>query len=240
LAFLFPSCLAAQQQPPPSASNPGAVIKTNVNEVLVSVVVRDAQGHTVGNLTKDNFQVLDNGKPQVLTGFVVVKRADATTGATPSAPSPNSTAAAPQPPSPAQRFVVFLFDDLNLSISDLAQSQNAANTVLEESLSPSDMAAVLSTSGTNSGLTLDHAKLRKAIQDLRINSIYRHDSHDCPNVDYYQGDLLVEKNDPMALQAAVQDYDVRQPGSCYGLCGHPDGRISRAPCCACGRAEFSY
>ncbi len=35
LAFLLPSCLAAQQQPPPSAPNPGAVIKTNVNEVLV-------------------------------------------------------------------------------------------------------------------------------------------------------------------------------------------------------------
>jgi VWFA-related protein len=123
------------------------------------------------------------------------------------APTPTSNAppVAAQAPAPAQRFVVFLFDDLNLSTDDLMQVQKASTKILEASLPASDVAAVLSTSGTNSGLTRDRAKLQKAIQDLRVSNLYRHDGHDCPNVDYYQGDLIVNKNDGMALQAAVQD-----------------------------------
>jgi hypothetical protein len=59
--------------------------------------------------------------------------------------------------------VIFLFDDLNLSSSDLMLAQKAATKVLETSLPASDTAAVLSTSGTNTGLTRDRAKLQQAI-----------------------------------------------------------------------------
>jgi hypothetical protein len=85
------------------------------------------------------------------------------------------------------------------------RAQKAASKIVEAPLPDSDMAAVLSTSGTNSGLTRDHAKLRQAILNLKVNNLYRHDGHDCPNVDYYQGDLIVDKNDPQALEAAVED-----------------------------------
>ena len=68
--LLIAFCLMGQQlqQPPP-------VIRSFVNEVLVPVVVLDAQGHAVGNLTKDDFQVYDDGKPQTITGFTIIKRA---------------------------------------------------------------------------------------------------------------------------------------------------------------------
>src|SRR5262249_26995642 len=45
------------------------VFKVNVNLVLVRVVVRDPKGNVIGNLHKEDFQLFDNRKPQVITQF---------------------------------------------------------------------------------------------------------------------------------------------------------------------------
>ena len=41
------------------------------NLVVVAVVVRDAKGAAVGGLRKEDFRLLDNGRPQAITGFSV-------------------------------------------------------------------------------------------------------------------------------------------------------------------------
>ena len=43
----------------------------NVKLVVVRAVVRDSQGHAIGNLQQEDFQVFDKGKPQVITQFDV-------------------------------------------------------------------------------------------------------------------------------------------------------------------------
>ncbi len=182
-----------------------AAIKANVNEVLVPVVVRDAQGRAVSNLSKDDFQVFDDGKPQTITGFTIVKRATETSVTNSSAPSPDATdsPAVSQPTSPPQRFVVFLFDDYNLTFSDLPNAQQAAIKALDSSLAPTDVVAVLSTSGANSSLTRDHAKLKQVILDLKVKTLLRANEHDCTSVDYYQADRIINKSDDQAFQVAV-------------------------------------
>lgn len=60
------------------------MVRSFVNEVLVPVVVRDVHGQAVGNLTKDDFQVFDNGKPETITGFTIIKRATEAAAANPS------------------------------------------------------------------------------------------------------------------------------------------------------------
>jgi VWFA-related protein len=208
VGFFAGATLKAQQpqQVPPSQSQAtGPVLRTTVNEVLVPVVVRDAQGHSVGGLTKDDFQVFDNGKPQTITGFSIVHRDIESAGANSpsSAPEVGESPSVAQLNSPTQRFVVFLFDDLNLTFDDLPHVQEAAIKALDSSLASEDFAAVLSTSGVNSGLTRDHTKLRQAIQDLKLKTLLPTNGHACYNVDYYQGDRIVNKNDDWALQAVI-------------------------------------
>ena len=41
---------------------------------------------------------------------------------------------------------------------------------------------------------------------LKIQQLYHHDDHACPNIDYYQADLIQNKRDQQALASAMADY----------------------------------
>jgi VWFA-related protein len=188
-------------------------IEINTNRALVPVVVRDRQGRAVGGLKKEDFQVFDNDKPRVVSAFTVEQRGPGGTGpgsGTESSAQP-STAADAAPPVP-KRFIVLLFDDLNLNSTDLAYAKKAGVKALEGALADLNVVVVVSTSGkTNSGWTHDRAKLEIAIVSLQAQQAYRPDDAECPKIDFYQADLIVNQNDSAALADAVSQLQTCQP-----------------------------
>lgn len=212
ICILFAQHRAAQQAKDGLAQNSSSKIQVNVNAVLVPVVVRDSEGHAVGNLKKEDFQLFDKNKPQVISGFTIQKRVAsehtpaATASPSISALSPKANTSVTQTPAPAvERYVVLLFDDMHLSPGDLMRVKTVATKMLATSLADSDMAVVLSMSGVNSGMTRDRTKLRDAIAKIQVQNLYRHSGHECPDVDYYHADLIQNKHNDQAFQAAVDD-----------------------------------
>ena len=68
-----------------------------------------------------------------------------------------------------------------------------------------DRAAVFTTSGrVTVDFTDDHARLHEALTRLRVTPIAR-GLNACPDVSYYMADLITNRNDAQALQAATAD-----------------------------------
>jgi VWFA-related protein len=194
--------------------------KVNVKLVVVRAVVRDSQGHAIGNLSQDDFQVFDKGKPQVITQFEVEQPGSLAakvrqesienSGEISSANTPSNSGSSPAVP---ERFVAYLFDDVHLEFGDLARVREAAERHLA-TLRPTDRAAIFSTSGlTVLEFTDDHTQLHQTLLSLQPRPIARGFGHDCPDISYYQADLMLNKNDPQATAVAIQDALSCSPGT---------------------------
>jgi VWFA-related protein len=214
-----PSPAAQTDKKPDSAElashDEPATFKVNVKLVVVRAVVRDSQGHAVGNLRQQDFQIFDKGKLQTITQFEVEQPGSLTAKArqkaeenaeTPGDPSAlgaaSTTASVPVMP---ERYVAYMFDDVHLEFGDLAHVRDAAQRHLS-TLRPTDRAAIFTTSGQGDlDFTDDRAKLHDALFRLQPRPISSSSfKHDCPDISYYQADLIVNKNDMEATQVAMQ------------------------------------
>jgi VWFA-related protein len=189
-----------------------ATFSTKVNLVMVPVVVRDAHGKAVGTLQKEDFQLFDKGKPQVITRFSVDKAGEAVIPAEvatdEAALEKSATSASPAATAApiAQRFVMYLFDDVHASMPDLVQARDAADHHLTETLDATTRAAIFTTSGQgNLDFTDDRVKLHEALFRLMSRPTGVSAGTDCPELTYYMADLIQNKNDQTAFQAATAE-----------------------------------
>ncbi len=182
--------------------------QVKVNLVEVRVVVRDSTGKPVGNLTQDDFTLLDNGKPQIISKFVAERAgtiinspAAATTGV---AEKP-AQAASPASPAIPQRYVAFLFDDVHMKQSDLAQAKETAKIQLKL-MTPTDRAAIFTISGqTRLDFTDDIEQLVATVFRISLHPLGKSALTPCPNISYYMADLIINKHDQRATITAAQD-----------------------------------
>jgi hypothetical protein len=70
------SVFAQNPKPDVEGKDAEAIFTSKVNLVMVPVVVRDKQGHAIGNLKKEDFRLFDKGRPQAITRFQVERASD--------------------------------------------------------------------------------------------------------------------------------------------------------------------
>lgn len=184
-----------------------------VNLVPVRVVVRDAHGKSAGNLKREDFEIFDNRRPQVISHFSVETEAALAKPASPpesraekAAPAESEKKAAFEAP---RRFVALLFDDVHIEQGDMLRSIAAAGRFVESSLQPTDRVALLTISGQGQvDFSDDRTRLKEAISLLVPRAVTAGNSTgvgECPAMTYYEADLIQNHNDPTALNVATQD-----------------------------------
>ncbi len=159
--------LAAQQPPQtrPDAQMPPITFRAEINYVEVDAVVVDKDQNFVRDLRKDDFQVLEDGKPQQISAFALVdipvEHAEQPLFVT----RPVEPDVLSNTDSGGGRLYVLVLDDIHTAPQRSMRVRRAAKLFVDLNLGANDMAAVLQTSGrdntaqdfTNNKRRLDEA-----------------------------------------------------------------------------------
>jgi VWFA-related protein len=180
--------------------------KVKVNLVLVRVVVRDSEGHAVGNLRQEDFELSDNRKPQVIRQFAMERPGERAAAAQQAAQKAQEGSGSELPPPLAPtHYVAYVFDDVHTEFGDLVRVRDAAERHIV-TLAPTDRAAIFTTSGLdNLDFTDDRDKLHQALRRLEPRPLSRSALPECPDVSHYVGDLIENQNDDIALGVVTTD-----------------------------------
>lgn len=135
----------AQQAPPPQ--QPAVTFRSEVNYVEVDVLVTDRDGNFVRGLTRDDFEIVDEGRPQTIDVFAEVdiplERAEQPLAATQPIEPDVATNARPFD----GRVYLIVLDDLHTAALRSTRVRDAARQFLERHFGANDLAAVVHTSG---------------------------------------------------------------------------------------------
>ena len=167
---------------PPST----VTIRTEVRVVEVPVVVRDSHLHTVAQLTKDDFEIEDNGTKQSVTSFAVR-----------SFKPPGQAELSPKEP-PSPRFLALCFDDLHLLPTLLKPVKDAAARFVKTNLAPNDRAVIVRTSRSeHSQFTSDVPTLLDQIDKITTTpQAVFNDSERCIHIEPHEAYIIAERMDP--------------------------------------------
>jgi len=162
----------AQNAAPADSETSVTTLKLNARTVLVDVVVTDKSGHPVPGLTKDDFQMLEDGKPQTISFFEpnFGATSEAADAATPPPLPPNTFTNVPTVV-PNDSVNVLLMDALNTAEGDQSYVHKEMVRYLS-TLPPRIRIAVFLLSEKLriiQGFTQDSTVLRAAINRLAAN-----------------------------------------------------------------------
>jgi len=194
-----------------SQMDSAATFKVRVNLVQVRVIVRDPSGKPVENLTREDFVLYDQGKPQTISNFSVettqtrLQRAAAVAKTQEDASTTGDSGGNKGPVLP-ERFVALVFDDTHLSLQDASFARTQADRFLD-STSPTDRLAIYTTSGQNTlEFTADKAVLHRAILGIVPRPLMPQAlGAECPEVTHYMADQIENKHDPQAQAVAIEE-----------------------------------
>ena len=146
LAALSAAALSAQQAAAPPQEQPPIVFRVEINFVEIDAVVTDANGAVVTDLTRDDFEILEDGRPQKIETFSMVNLPV-------ERPEQPLFAAAPIEPDVQDnvgaegRIYLFVLDDLHTTFDEAPRVRAAARLFVERYFGANDIGAVSYISG---------------------------------------------------------------------------------------------
>jgi len=190
-AALQTPALRAQDKPAP----PEVTFQVEVNYVDVDVVVTDENGKFVPGLSREDFDVFEDGKPQKVDTFTYVEIPVAPENAFVLGDRKVSTDSKTNRVPFSGRLFVIVLDDQDVSSMRTMQVKKSAKEFVDKYMGANDIAAVIHTSGRTdasqeftSNKTLLNAAIDKFMgRRMRSLTIERLDS-------YYQNMIVSEEN----------------------------------------------
>src|SRR6185436_16478011 len=155
VAMMVSAPAAEQQQPPaqPPAQNPPPQdpqqqppprIKTGINYVSVDVIVSDNKGTPVLDLSQADFAVTEDGKPQKIDSFSVVKIDEATqVESQPPKAIRNTYDEEKEAARPDVRLFIVLLDDYHVRKENSQFVRRPLMEFIQNQLAPADMVALM-------------------------------------------------------------------------------------------------
>jgi len=171
LAFALATSLFAQEQP--------LVESIEVRVANIDVVVLDRSGKAVTGLTKNDFELLENGKPQTITNFYEITPKDTSLPLTVSSggqappPVPVPVSTAPAPDDLRTRRFIFMIDNYSMEPAQRNATLAAVKKFLDTNFKPGDEAALylwLRKGQMITPLTNDKGELFRGIDSLGSQS----------------------------------------------------------------------
>jgi VWFA-related protein len=206
LLLLATQLVLAQEASP---RQPDLKVPVQTEVVRVDVIVTEKGAAKLG-LAQTDFEVLEDGQPQRITGFqaFVTPVPASEPGARGGRPAPDFTAL-PSAEATPRRHVVLAVDDIHIDSANLIRLKKTLDRFLEREIPKDDLVALVTTSGSRSHeLTDDRHALRQAaarltVQDRRPRQI------DVPFISEHQAERIM-LGDPDALTVAVDEIRARR------------------------------
>jgi VWFA-related protein len=126
----------------PAQERPPLTFSAQAEVILVDVVVLDGEGRPVRGLTREDFTVLEDGRPQPVIGFEARDLGAAAPGVVPAAPAGAATA-----PAGRGRTLALVVDDLGISPLTVTTVKQAVQRWLETQADPRDEVTLVTSSG---------------------------------------------------------------------------------------------
>ncbi|HEY6214586.1 MAG TPA: VWA domain-containing protein, partial [Vicinamibacterales bacterium] len=162
----FAAFVLAAATPLSTSALPQQPFRTTTVVVEVDTIVTDARGQFIADLTTDDFEVREDGKPQKIERLYLVDGTSARTVAAPGAPreSAGEQAAPAVPP----RVFVLVFDQDHLQESSFKRVKDAALAFLQSEFKAGDIGGVvLGGAMIGNRLTSDREALMTAVRGAK-------------------------------------------------------------------------
>ncbi|HEX7085537.1 MAG TPA: VWA domain-containing protein [Vicinamibacterales bacterium] len=163
---------APSQTPPPQPGSSGQpTFRMQIDLITTDVIVRDRNGQFVADLTRDDFQVLEDGVEQEIASLELVHGGRTFNLQAPPPPPPQEGIILPETRpvnDAAGRIFLFFVDDLHMSFRDTPRIRQLFKQMSETLLHDGDMFGVVSTgpSSIEIDLTYDRRRMEEAINKI--------------------------------------------------------------------------